>query len=152
MRFFLRKLKKLQSIRPKVQRKIRIIHKGEHFDLKAIYDQVNERYFESQLNLHISWAGSKNSMPRTRVMFGSYDPSKQLIRIHRRLDQAHVPYHFVAYVIYHEMLHHVLPPIIEKRQKRKIHHPAFKEREKQFQEYALAKAFHKGMKKSWFQR
>lgn len=134
------------------RRALRVMHQGEHHDLMKIYDQVNAQYFESKLDLAIKWVGNKASMPRTRVMFGSYNQQTKLIKIHRRLDQAHIPHHFVSYVIYHEMLHHVLPPTKEWRQKRKIHHPDFIEREKHFQEFALAKAFSDSMKKNWFKR
>lgn len=128
----------------------REVHQGEHYHLKQIYDQVNAQYFEGKLELRISWVGSKKSMPRTQVMFGSYNQKTKLIKIHRRLDQPHVPPHFIAFIVYHEMLHHVLPPILVNRRRRKVHHPAFLEREKQFDEYSLAKAFSDTMKKSWF--
>ena len=122
---------------------------GEHYDLKAIYDQVNQLYFESKLVLRIMWFGDKNSRPRTRIRLGSYNHRTELIKIHRVLDQAHVPHHFVSFIVYHEMLHHVLPPV-ETGRRRKIHHQEFLEKEKQFQEYALAKESAKKLKKTWF--
>lgn len=132
------------------KRKMVIRHQGEHYDLKAIYDQVNAQYFEGKLDLRISWVGNKHSKPRTQVMFGSFNQKTQLIKIHRRLDQSHVPPHFIAFIVYHEMLHHVLPPIQMRRRRRNVHHPAFLEREKQFAEYDMAKAFSEAMKKTWF--
>jgi SprT-like family protein len=132
------------------RRRIHLKVKGEYFDLKAIYDQLNDRYFENKLDLSITWFGNKNALPRSRIRLGSYHPRHGLIKIHRLMDKAHVPHHFIAYVIYHEMLHHVLPPIKERWGRRKIHHPEFTKREKQFQEYTLAEKFEKSLRRSLF--
>jgi hypothetical protein len=123
---------------------------GEHYNLQEIFQSVNARYFESKLDLPISWFGSKESVPRTRLTLGVYDERTGQIQVHRLLDQAHIPRHVVSYIVYHEMLHHVLPPIRLGRRKRKIHHAAFKEREKQFQEFALIKEFQKTLRKTNF--
>lgn len=126
-------------------------HQGEHYHLKEIYDQLNEKYFDNKLDLPITWFGNKFIIPRRVVRLGSYHQHTQMIKIHRLLDQAHVPHHMVAFIVYHEMLHHVLPPIVG-RGKRKIHHKAFNEREKQFEEYALAKEFSANLRKTLFKR
>ncbi len=97
------------------------------------------RYFENQVDLPISWFGSKQRKPRRKITLGSYHLKKQCIRIHRLLDQPHIPDHFISFVVYHEMLHHLLPPIEGRR--RKIHHKEFKEREQLFEDYPLAKAY-----------
>ncbi len=123
---------------------------GEHYNLEEIFQSVNARYFDSKLNLSITWFGSKKSLPKTRLTLGTYNHRTGLIKIHRLLDQAHIPSHVLSYVVYHEMLHHVLPPIKQGRQKRQIHHPAFKAREKQFQEYTLIKEFQKTLRKTSF--
>ncbi len=158
MRFFLKRMTKFCIQRTRKKKKVarplsrttRLNHRGEHHNLKELYDKINSQYFEGKLDLPITWAGSKKSMPRTHVMFGSYNQRTTLIKIHRRLDQAHVPEHFVSFIIYHEMLHHVLPPIIEKNRRRKVHHPKFTEQEKRFQDYALAKAFREKMRDTFF--
>jgi hypothetical protein len=131
---------------------IKITQDGEFFNIHELYQKINQQYFEGQLDLKITWVGNRESKPRRRVLFGSYDQEKKLIKIHRRLDQAHVPEYFIAYVIYHEMLHHVLPPIFVSRRRRKIHHPAFIQREKQFQDYELAQTFSENAKKTWFRQ
>lgn len=132
-------------------RAVKIQLKGKHFDLKELYDQINAKYFESKLELGITWVGNKDSMPRTRVMFGSYTHGRKLIKIHRRLDQPHIPHYFISFIVYHEMLHHVLPPVKENR-KYRIHHGAFTQKEKEFEEYSLAKSYSKEMKATWFKR
>lgn len=125
---------------------------GEFYDLKVLYDQVNNQYFEGKLKLDIRWVGNKYSMPKRRVMFGSYNEDLKIINIHRRLDQSHIPLYFITFIIYHEMLHYVHPPIRQKRQKAQIHHPTFQEQEKLFAEYPLVEAYRKKMKTKWFRR
>jgi hypothetical protein len=113
---------------------------GLYHDLKEIYDQINADYFGDQVALPITWFGARSSRPRARLTFGSYNPQSGLIKVHRLLDRPHVPQYFVSYIIYHEILHHLLPPIKEKR-RRRVHHREFVERERQFKEYSLAKEF-----------
>ncbi len=124
-------------------------HRGEHHDLREIFDRINEEYFEKTLDLRITWSGDKKSRPRRSIRLGSYHLKSKIIKIHRFLDQAHIPSYYVSSVVYHEMLHHVLPP---KRKNRRwqIHHPEFNAREKQFKEHALAKDYSKLLKKRLF--
>lgn len=124
---------------------------GECRDLKEIFHELNVRYFDGQLNLPIGWFGKRHASPRSSVRLGSYHTRDQVIKIHRLLDQAHIPEFFVSYIVYHEMLHHVLPPIRGKR-RRQIHHRAFLEREKEFAEYALAKEFSRNLKMHLFKK
>ncbi len=132
-------------------RKIRTIKlrpHGNYHNLELIYGRINERYFEGRLDLKISWFGKPVSKAKRRLVLGSYHQQKGLIRINRVLDHDHIPDHFVSFIIYHEMLHHVLPPL--KRGKRRIHHAEFSAREKQFQDYAQASAFRKSFIKEFF--
>lgn len=124
--------------------------KGEHYDLKEIYEKVNVRYFDDQIDLQIEWFGSKSFIPRRRLLLGSYHRKKGLIKIHRLLDQAHVPRYFITYIMYHEMLHHVEPPIERIGERRRIHHRGFNLREKEFEEYALVQEFRKVIRDQWF--
>lgn len=131
-------------------RRVLLKQRGEHYDLKEIYEQVNAHYFESKLDLPITWFGNKNGWPKTRITLGSYNQKNGLIKINRLLDQAHIPGHFVSFIVYHEMLHHVLPPLKRRSRGRRIHHRDFVAREKQFKDYALAKQFKKNLKKEAF--
>lgn len=114
---------------------------SRHHELKAIYDEVNETYFEGKVNLPITWFGSHEKRPKVRFRFGSYNLRTNVVKVHRMLDHPSVPRYCVAFILYHEMLHHVLPPLRFKRGRRRIHHTAFVLREKEFREYALAQQF-----------
>lgn len=89
--------------------------KGKHHDLLAIFRELNERYFDGACTALITW-GQKGKRPerlrgepRKSIKLGSYAALERLIRIHPALDGAWVPRYFVAYVVYHEMLHHMIP-------------------------------------------
>ena len=122
---------------------------GYHHDLKAIYDQINDDYFQGKLQLGITWTGNRWARPRTRIVLGSYHLHRRVIRINRILDHPQIPYYFVAYIVYHEMLHHVMPPRRVGR-RREIHHRDFKAREKEFQEFKEAITFRKGFRNELF--
>ncbi len=62
---------------------------------------------------------------------GTYFIDEQLIRIHPALDQAFVPRYFVEWVVYHEMLHHVIPGS-RGLGRVNLHPPEFREREREF--------------------
>lgn len=129
----------------KKKRKILLDQNSSYHDLKTIYNWVNTVYFEGKIDLPITWFGSREKRVRTRFRFGSYNSRTQIVKVHRMLDHPNVPQYCVAFILYHEILHHVLPPIKISRGKRKIHHRAFVLKEKEFQEYSLAKEFLKSL-------
>ncbi|PIE65501.1 MAG: hypothetical protein CSA24_02710 [Deltaproteobacteria bacterium] len=90
----------------------------------------------------ITWGPRRRRKRQRAIRLGSYDPRLSLIRIHRRLDDAQVPGWLVGFVIYHELLHHVLgvglpaPGI-----RRPLHSAEFRRREAQHRRYAEAMAW-----------
>jgi predicted SprT family Zn-dependent metalloprotease len=74
------------------------------------------------------------------MRFGAYLPDSQSIRIHPALDQAFVPGYFVEFIVYHELLHHVIPPT-RLNGRYQIHSRTFHQRERQFPAYAEAMAW-----------
>jgi predicted SprT family Zn-dependent metalloprotease len=114
---------------------------GQVYNLQEIYEQVNEEYFGAKLNLKITWFGRGETVPKTRITFGSYTPQLKLIKVNRLLDREYIPEFFVRYIVYHEMLHEAFPPKKRKRGTHHIHHSEFKEKEKAFPHYGEVKAF-----------
>lgn len=112
--------------------------KGKVHDLQAIYREVNQRYFEGKLNLHITWAGPQRPRNRSRVGLGRYYHTLKLIRIHRVLDQAAVPHYVLAFIVFHEMLHQVHPPVVLETGRNQIHHKAFYHHEARFKDFKQA--------------
>jgi hypothetical protein len=105
---------------------------GKTYDLRAIYQMVNREYFDNPLDLQITWFGKGVRKACTRLTFGLYYDPLRLIKINRLLDNPFFPPFFVAYVIYHEMLHYVYPSYVDKKGHKHIHSKIFKEREKKF--------------------
>jgi hypothetical protein len=129
-----------KEIRRSERRGFSVSTAGAHHDLAEIYEAVNARYFESAVDAHITWgraAGSGRRRARRSIKLGSYTSRDRLIRVHPALDAAFVPRLFVEYIVYHEMLHQVIPPKSQ-RGRRDLHGPNFKARERQFIGYAEA--------------
>ncbi len=112
---------------------------GEYHDLRLIYDELNARYFENKIDAVITW-GQRNGTPRRRnsIKMGSYAVEDRLIRIHRSLDRAFVPKFFVAWIVFHEMLHQV-HDIRVKNGRREFHSKEFMADEAMFEHYDEAK-------------
>jgi len=114
--------------------------KGSVHDLMQIFQAVNQRYFSNTHDALIGW-GRKSSCETTPrksrriIKLGSYSTVQRLIRIHPVLDHRWVPRYFVEYIVYHEMLHHVMPPYRENGRV-VLHPPEFRQREQQFHAYA----------------
>lgn len=117
--------------------------RGRAHDLLVILAQVNDRYFEGALSdVLITWG--RRTRPtngrRSAIKLGSYSAAERMIRIHPALDQEWVPRYFVAYIVYHELLHHLMPG--ELRGGRMILHSAeFLRREAAFRQYDRALAW-----------
>jgi hypothetical protein len=111
---------------------------GKHFDLAAIFEQVNQRYFQGRVRSGISW-GRQASRGRTRrsVRVGSFCVEQDLIRIHPGLDQAWIPAFYIEWVVFHEMLHAVHPiPVVKGR--RRFHTADFARDEFRFEDFDRA--------------
>jgi hypothetical protein len=112
---------------------------GEHHDLREIFDELNARYFDNRIDAAITW-GARSGRPRRRnsIKMGSYSVEDRLIRIHRSLDRAFVPRFFVAWIVFHEMLHQV-HDIRVKNGRREFHSKEFLADEAGFELYEQAK-------------
>jgi hypothetical protein len=114
---------------------------GEFHDLRLIYDELNARYFDNKIEAAITW-GARTGRPRRRnsIKMGSYSVEDRLIRIHRSLDRQFVPRFFVAWIVFHEMLHQI-HDIRVKNGRREFHSKEFLADEAQFDQYEEAKSW-----------
>lgn len=141
----------LQSLDYSYQLDLRKLHtKGQVYDLQKIYDDLNHEYFNNELNLFITWFGKAKRSSSNRVTFGLFHDPLRLIKINRLLDSPNFPPYFVAYIIYHEMLHYVCPTFIDEKGVKQIHSKSFKEREKQFRYFHLAQKWIKDNQQYFF--
>jgi len=124
--------------RPRHKAAINLSHRGFHFDLKRIYEKLNERYFEGRLRVAITWGKSNDRNRRYSIDFGSYDESRRIIRVNPSLDRPFVPRFFVDYIVYHEMLHAAIGFREAANGRRSLHSPRFRRQERQFRFYRSA--------------
>lgn len=128
----------------------KLYSQGHVYNLQQIYNDINEEYFDGKLKLYITWFGKANRRSRSRVTFGLYHDPLRLIKVNRLLDSPSFPYYLVAYVVYHEMVHHVCPPYFDANGQHHIHTKEFKEMEAQFRYYDLAQEWIKNNKSNFF--
>jgi hypothetical protein len=116
-----------------------LVSKGKHHDLLALFNDVNERYFGGNINALVTWGKRPTATTghRKTIKLGSYSGVDRLIRVHPGLDRSWVPRYFVAYIVYHEMLHHVIPGS-RGLGRVNLHPPEFKERERHFRHFERA--------------
>jgi len=114
--------------------------RGQFHDLEAILGKLNERYFGGQAaDSQITWGRrtSPKGSTRSAIKLGTYSATERLIRIHPVLDQRWVPRYFITYIVFHELLHHVIPPV--RIGKTTALHPVrFTQREQQYPHYLRA--------------
>ena len=119
-------------------RTITLDTEGRYHNLQEIFDELNDEYFGGAIKARITWgARSKRRRSRSSISLGRYIFDDELIRIHPVLDARDVPRFFIAWIIYHEMLHelHGLPVVDGRRQH---HPPAFRRDEEKFEHYVEA--------------
>ncbi len=109
---------------------------GRAYDLDAIFDQLNVRFFHGLLaRPQMTW-----SRDHARNSLGHYDPAHNAIVVSRVFDHPRVPRSAVEYIVYHEMLH-LKHPVKLRGSRRCVHSREFQEEEKQFPELEQAKRF-----------
>ena len=122
----------------------KLVSKGNCYDLKQIFDVQNQIYFHNELKaLNITYFQKPKYRRYRHFTFGSYDKNLKLIRINKLLDNSKFPFYFINYIVYHEILHHIYPVILDKNGRRKVHTKEFKTQEKKFPYYREAIEFEK---------
>jgi len=115
---------------------------GVHYDLLSILDQVRIRYFSPDLAPAIGWTPSRLGKCRS-ITFGSYDRHSHQIRINRLLDDPQVPLYFLEFIVYHELLHAVIPSRVDSAGRCRFHTAEFRQKEKLFHHFEEVKAWEK---------
>jgi predicted metal-dependent hydrolase len=124
----------------------RVKTRGRVHDLERVLADVSERYLGSETppDVLISWG--KHTHPtqkkkgRKTIKLGSYSATERLIRIHPALDKEWVPRYFLSYIVYHELLHHLIPAVKDGG-RAMLHGPDFLRREREFRHYERAIAW-----------
>jgi hypothetical protein len=109
---------------------------GRIYDLNAIFEELNTRYFHGLLGRpQMTW-----SRDHARNSLGHYDPAHNAIVVSRVFDHPRVPRYAIEYIVYHEMLH-LKHPVKLRGSRRCVHPPEFVAEENLFAELDEAKKF-----------
>jgi len=109
---------------------------GHAYDLEAIFDDLNAKWFHGLLARPVmTWSGVK-----ARNSLGHYDPAHNDIVVSKVFDHPGIPQYVVEYIVYHEMLH-LKHPVKLRGSRRCVHPKEFQEEEKRFPQLEEAKAF-----------
>ncbi len=110
--------------------------RGYFYDLDAIFEDLNTRFFHGLMARPcMSW-----SQTRTRRILGHYDPAHNAIVISRLFDHPTLPSYVLEYIVYHEMLH-LKHPVKLRGSRRCVHSAEFQAEERLFPRAAEANAF-----------
>ena len=119
---------------------VRCVPTGRFHDLRALFDRLNATYFHGACVARITWGSAGSRRYRRSIQLGCYVRGESLIRVHPCLDQAFVPEFYVAWIVFHEMLHEVFG--VERHGTRhSIHPPEFVAIEQTYPDYARCKAW-----------
>ncbi len=127
---------KAHLVRQMRGRKVIASAQGAVYDLEAIFDELNARFFHGLLaRPQMTW-----SRDHARNSLGHWDPAHNAIVVSRVFDSARVPRYAVEYIVYHEMLH-LKHPVKLRGSRRAVHPAKFQEEEKLFPQLEAAKRF-----------
>jgi len=109
---------------------------GHTYDLEAIFEDLNLRFFHGLLaRPQMTW-----SRDHARNRLGHYDPAHNAIVVSRVFDDSRVPRYVAEYIVYHEMLH-LKHPVRLRGSRRCVHSAEFQNEEKLFPRLEDAKHF-----------
>jgi hypothetical protein len=127
-------------IRKEQPRPLPLRTRGRYHDLSDIFVELNEVWFDGDIDgVSVTWGRRAPTQRRRRrsIRLGTYVHEDGLIRIHPVLDQEWVPRFFVAYVLFHEMLHHLVEaPVVNGR--KHFHTNEFRRKERAYPDYDRA--------------
>lgn len=110
--------------------------RGRSYDLEAIFEDLNRRFFHGLLaRPQMTW-----SRDHARNSLGHYDPAHNAIVVSRIFDHPRVPRYAVEYIVYHEMLH-LKHPVRLRGSRRCVHSAEFQAEEKLFPQLEEVKQF-----------
>jgi len=128
--------KKAHLVRQMRGRKRIASPQGHTYDLDAIFEDLNTRFFHGLMaRPQMTW-----SSVHARNSLGHYDPAHNAIVVSKIFDHPRVPRYAVEYLVYHEMLH-LKHPVKLRGSRRCVHPKEFIEEEKLFPHLDQAKEF-----------
>jgi predicted metal-dependent hydrolase len=126
---------RLAELPRKERRKAKLQPKGAVHDLDLLATGLFAREFQldfegGRVRPDITWGRRGRRKARRSLLLGSYQPATNIVRVHPVLDQTFVPDWFVRFVLFHEILHAVIPSDCGRH-----HGPQFRARERDHPDY-----------------
>lgn len=84
--------------------------RGQHHQLDVLAARVRAAWPTLPVEVPVGWGRMPARLPRSTVRLGSCGGQPTVVRIHPVLDNPDVPPWFIEFVLYHELLHALLPP------------------------------------------
>ena len=129
-------VRKAHLVRQIRGRKLLRSARGHFYDLDAIFEELNTRFFHGLMaRPRMSWSQTK-----TRRILGHYDPAHNAIVISRIFDHPAIPRYVLEYIVYHEILH-LKHPVRLRGSRRCVHSAEFNAEEKLFPHATEANTF-----------
>lgn len=128
----------------------RLSTQGRYYNLQALFDEVNQEYFAGSVKLWLTWFEAPVKKNPSTLVYGKYFEPLKLIKINKLLDDEKVPKFFLTFVIYHEILHHVIPPYLNQEGVQCIHSKEFKAKEMEFKALGQAKEWELHFRRNYF--
>ena len=123
-----------------MQRQLNLRHEGKYSICARFSTRLNERHFRGRpARLQSALGRKRKRRPKEYFIFGTIQEEDRVIRINPLLDQPFVPVWFLQYILYHEMLHAVVPDEAGADGRRRVHTERFYEREREFPGYRRAR-------------
>lgn len=130
--------------------------RGRAYDLDQVRGAICARFLPNCPRVRIGW-----SQRVTPSLMGKWiampNGLPNVVMINRLLDSLEVPLYYLRYIVFHELLHEVIP--IRREHGRWVHHPAeFRRRERQFPYFEralrwerenIARLFNAHQSKAW---
>lgn len=126
--------------RPRRRRRTVLRPVGRTADLREVRDRLDRQYFGGALAVDITWGRASHGRRRSSggtIHLGTYDFETRTVRIHRALDHPDTPRYVLEAVVFHELLHAAMPPVVVGG-RRRLHPPELRERERRFPQHEKA--------------
>lgn len=129
---------------PRRTRRLKVRTAGQVHELQSIFDRLNTEHFGGILQAQITWGPGFRHRQRSQrsIKMGSFSVEDRVIRIHPILDQQNVPPYFIAWIVFHEMLHGK-HQVVRRGGRRCFHSREFLAEERTFPDFQRASAWEK---------
>lgn len=116
--------------------------KGTLYDLQEVFEAVNRQYFDGSVQAYARWGKYASAVSYMSVRKDSRGNSYNLITVAGAYNHPKVPRFAIEGVVYHEMLHIIIPEF-RNNGRRIIHGPELRKKEREYPNFKEWKEWEK---------